>query len=245
MERRYLVAALAIIATFAVSTRGFHSLEQLSMKHARYFGAIQRAELMARTEAVAKAQCGANAAARAAAKVRTHLRPRYPEEAQLLAEMNVPIASAEMRVAEQMVRQNLIATQCARAAAQREAERAHRQAQRMRQNMAHAMVKGLPNTISLQVTLPSDFEQRIEEKAAVMAAHIAAQNVKVQMAANKFQEASVQFAEPVVTTEDEEDTSDQGSSTVRTHSRCKNKTTWQQQAARDTARKFQYSFTSK
>ena len=80
MERRYLVAALAIIATFAGFSHGFRCLQHLSLLHAEHL------------DAMAKVKADAGSAARAMAKIRTHLRPGYPEEAQLLAEMNVPIA---------------------------------------------------------------------------------------------------------------------------------------------------------
>src|ERR1035438_5650479 len=90
MERRYLVAALAIIATFAVFSRGFRTLEHVSLSYGQHVGAT------------AKSKCDGDvsAASRFMGKVRTHLRPGYPEEAQLLAEMNLPIAMAQAKVAE-------------------------------------------------------------------------------------------------------------------------------------------------
>ena len=93
-----------------------------------------------------KAKCNseASAASRFMGKVRSHLRPGYPEEAQLLAEMNLPIAMAQAKVAEEVARQNMAAARCARETAlreaqraRREAERAQREATRMRERMAH------------------------------------------------------------------------------------------------------------
>src|ERR1035437_633153 len=90
MERRYLVAALAIIATFAVFSRGFRTLERVSLSYGQHVGA----------DAKAKCNADVSAASRFMGKVRTHLRPGYPEEAQLLAEMNLPIAMAQAKVAD-------------------------------------------------------------------------------------------------------------------------------------------------
>ena len=134
MERRYLVAALAIIATFAVFSRGFRTLEHVSLSYGQHVGAAAKA----------KCNADASAASRFMGKVRSHLRPGYPEEAQLLAEMNLPIAMAQAKVAEEVARQNMAAARCARETALREAqrarrevERAQREATRMRERMAH------------------------------------------------------------------------------------------------------------
>ena len=69
MERRYLVAAIAIIATFAITSRGFRALEHVSLVRA------------AHAQTMATQQCPSSIAARALAKIHTHLRPRIPEEA--------------------------------------------------------------------------------------------------------------------------------------------------------------------
>jgi hypothetical protein len=134
MERRYLVAALAIIATFAVFSHGFRTLEHVSLLYGQHVGA----------DVKAKCNSEASAASRFMGKVRSHLRPGYPEEAQLLAEMNLPIAMAQAKVAEEVARQNMAAARCARETAlreaqraRREAERAQREATRMRERMAH------------------------------------------------------------------------------------------------------------
>ncbi len=118
MERRYLVAALAMIATFAVFSHGFRTLEHVSLLYGQQAGADLKA----------KCKSDASAASRLIGKVRTHLRPSYPEEAQLLAEMNVPIAMAQAKVAEQVAQQNMAAARCARETARREVERAVREA---------------------------------------------------------------------------------------------------------------------
>ncbi len=134
MERRYLVATLAIIATFAVFSHGFRTLEHVSLLYRQHVGADLKA----------KCNADASAASRFVGKVRTHLRPGYPEEAQMLAEMNLPIAMAQAKAAEEMARQNMAAARCARETALREAQRARREATRMRERMAHSNASTMP-----------------------------------------------------------------------------------------------------
>ncbi len=239
MERRYLVAALAIIATFAVFSRGFRCLQHISPRHAKHMGAM------------ATAQGGADSASQAVAKIRTHLRPGYPEEAQLLAEMNVPIASLEARAAEQIARQNIAAAQCARATALRQAQRARRDALRMRDQMLRANQEGTRAPISFQVKLPDDFDQRIEVNTAALARRLALQQVKLQIAANQLRAASVHMADSDVSVVDTDD-GDQDSSSDAVRLNCNHQNSWQPQAdrsareaARDAMRQLEYSFSSK
>jgi hypothetical protein len=185
MERRYLVATLAIIATFAVFSRGFRTLERVSLSYGQHVGATAKA----------KCNADASAASRFMGKVRTHLRPGYPEEAQLLAEMNLPIAMAQAKVAEQVARQNLAAAQCARATALREAERAQREATRMRDKMAHTHGDASAMPIAWGVNAAADVDQRVRAKTAALAERIAAQSVRLQMAADQMRDASVQISD--------------------------------------------------
>jgi len=187
MERRYLVAALAIIATFAVTSRGFRTLERMSLRHDNHFWT------KARVGAMAKAECEASSTARAMTKLRTRLRPRYPEEAQLLAEMNVPIAAMQSRIAQQMARQDAAISQCARERAMQDAERARRDAMRLQERMTHAAGQANMAPISLQLNLPSDLDQRIQAQTAALAARFAANNVKLQVAADRLRESSVRI----------------------------------------------------
>lgn len=239
MERRYLVAALAIITTFAGLSRGFRSLENLSLVHAQQLGAV------------AKAKCDAGSAAQALAKIRTHLRPGYPEEAQLLAEMNVPIAALEAQAAQRMVEQDKAAAQCARATALRESQRARRDAIRMRDRMLRANTEGARVPISFQVKLPDDLEQRIEIRTAAVASQMAAQQVKLQIAANRLRTASIRIAGSGMSAADGDD-GDQDSSRDVIHVNCNYKNSWQPQAdhiareaVRDAMRQIEYSFNSK
>ena len=178
MERRYLVAALAMITAFAATSHGFRALQQMSAIHARHSGAM------------AHSTHEPNCAARALAKIRTHLRPHYPEEAQLLAEMNVPLANIETTIEEQMARQNSAVAQCATAQAIRDADRARRDAMRMQQNMTHAAEQASLGPMALEMNLPSDLDQRIN---AALASRMAASNVKLQVLADKLRQSSMRI----------------------------------------------------
>lgn len=170
MERRYLVAILAIIATFATFSRGFQSLQQISLLRGQHPSTLSRW----------------------AAKLKTHLHPAYPEEAQLLAEMNLPLAAAQAKVAEQALRQSQEAVQRARETAKRDVERARRDTIKMREeitrekNIATAPVaidwKGLDRV-----------DQRMQVEAAALAERVIARNVRLQMSAAKLQAISLQM----------------------------------------------------
>jgi hypothetical protein len=220
MERRYLVAALAIIATFAVVSRGFRTLEHMSCLHGHSFGSI--------------AASVPRPAARMMARVRTHFHPASPKEAQLLAEMNVPVAG----MAEQMDRQES-ATDCARAKAMRDMERVQRDAARMQNKMTHISLS--PETISMDINLPPDFDQRIQQQTA---AAMAEANVRLQVAADKLRESSMQMAEAESSAASMEESAPIH---VVTHVRCNVASIQQQtrQAVRDALRQVQLGFVAK
>jgi hypothetical protein len=173
MERRYLVAALAIIATFAVFSRGFHALEQLSFDHSdKNF------------KTMAAAKCWASSAALSIAKVRAKLHRDYPpEQAQLVAEMNLP--GMESTIAEQMSRQDAAVSRCAREKALQQAERARRDAMRIQQDYMRAYAPPAPpaSPAPMAYALTSDLQQRLEAKTM---ARIAESQAKLQMAAEKL-----------------------------------------------------------
>lgn len=153
MDRRYLAATLAIVATFAVFSRGLRSGELKTLVCRGYSTMMQRF----------------GDSSRMIGKVRVHLRPSQPEEAQMLAEMNLPMVRDQAQAAALMARQNAQAARCAReqalreaAQARREAERVQREAMRMQHDIAAAIsarpiiVKvsppdGIPRQIHLQV----------------------------------------------------------------------------------------------
>jgi len=215
MERRYLVAALAIIATFVGMTHGIHALQRLSNDHSGNF------------EAVAMARCWANSAVQHVAKVRSHFRHDYsPEQAQMVAEMN--LSAMQSSIAEQMARQDVAVSRCAREKALRAAEHARRDAIRAQQESVHAFAFATPDPQALVVNLPSDLNQRIQ-------AEVARNQMKTQMAQEKLAEIEIPSSVDVETQV----------STVVPNVRCKVKVS--KQAIRDSMRGFQYQygFTSK
>ena len=231
MERRYLVAALAIVATFAVVSRGFRGLQEISFMHPRHLGPVTSALAMAKAGTMAKLECKAHSKAHT---IQTHLRPRYPEEAQLLAEMNVPIAAIDLTIAEQMARQDEAIRHCARARAIQEAERARRDAISIQNRMNQA--SSYLNPIS--VKFAKDFERQVQEKAARASAHLAASNVKLQIAADKLQE--MRFADTTVPEVNVTDGVDEVFVSPQVH--CSVTTSQHAHSARS---KVQYSYTSK
>ena len=228
MERRYLVAALAIIATFTVTSRGFRTLEHISIAHA------------AHAEVFVKSRCQASSATQALAKIGTRLRPRFPEEAQLLAEMNAPLVNMQSTIAEQVSRQDAAIARCARERAMHDAERAYREAMRAQQSWARSAgyFSAPPAPISVSApdvvisppaiaSLPPDISLRMQQKAAAIAARVAASNLKLQIAADKL--GNLQDLDiPVVQISD-----DGGKTTthvhIHTNARCKVKTSTTEQ----------------
>ena len=180
MERRYLVAALAIIATFAVTSRSFRALENLSQ--ARNPGAMAEPNCGSNS-AVARAM--ANVRCRVLAKIRTHLHLRSPDEAQWLAEMQLPAIGTDAEMAARTARQDAAAAQCARTQALREADRARRDAMRIQQEVTRSLQAG-PGPTSFGINLPPGLDQQIQAQMARAASQRAASNVKLQIAADQL-----------------------------------------------------------
>ncbi|MGA2905058.1 MAG: hypothetical protein ABSD98_14590 [Candidatus Korobacteraceae bacterium] len=203
MERRYLVAVVVMSATFAATSHGFRALQKISLAHARHSGAM------------AHSRCDPSAALRALARICTRLRPRYPEDAQLLAEMNVPFANMETTMAEQMAQRNSAIAQCAGAQAMWDAERARRDAMRMQEKMTRAVEQAGAAPMALEINLPSDLDQRIQTQMAILTARLAANGAKLQIASDKLRESSIQLENlnlPIV-----EVTDDGGRVSTRVH----------------------------
>jgi hypothetical protein len=183
MERRYLVATLAIIATFAVFSRGFQSLQQISQRRVQH------------GQAVTGSQCDRvpSIVSHWIAKFKSELHPSYPEEAELMAEMNLPIAAAQARVAEQAAKQS----QAAADIAVREAERARRDAARMQEQMTRAQKNMVLAPVALQLHGLDNLDVRVQAKAAAVAERIVARNVRMQVAAARLQAVSMQMQDSV------------------------------------------------
>lgn len=227
MERRYLVAALAIIATFAVVSHGFRFLEHYSSMHIPAMGPM------------AKGDCLPKRAARAIAKVRTHLRPASPEEAQLLAEMNVPIPSLAQQVAEERA-----IAKCARSQASA-AVRAQREMVRMQRDLRNNSVKIAINPMSIDVDTSPNFDQRIHAEAEA-AARAAEANINSNIA-QKLQESSAQIANAEAMAAMFSEVPPMPAVHVVTHVHFRGNATQQsvQQSVRDALRQAQSSFVAK
>jgi hypothetical protein len=213
MERRYLVASLAVIATFAITSRGFRALEHLTVVRA------------AHAQTMAAPQCPSSIAARALAKIHTHLRPRIPEEAALLAEMNVPLANLQSSMGEQVSLQNQAIAQCARERAMRDAERAYRDAMRLQQQVTRVRYFSVP--VPPVPPLPPDVDAHLQVKAAAIAAKLAANNINLQIDTNRLRRSAVQMQNMEVPVVDVTDDGGRVTTHVRvhTHVNCKTSAT--------------------
>jgi hypothetical protein len=178
MERRYLVATLAIIATFTVFSRGFQSLQEFSTR--RQHG-----------QTLIGSQCDRmpSIVSHWIAKVESRLHPADPEEAQLMAEMNLPLAALRAQTAEQALKQS----QAAAEVAMRQAERAQHDATRMQEQMARAEKSMAEFPVVIKMSGLDNLDWRMQAKAAAMAERMAARNVRMQIAAAKLQAVSVQM----------------------------------------------------
>lgn len=168
MERGYLVALLSIVAVFTGTSHGFRSLEQWSARHLRQFGVV------------AQQKCHSNTSARALAEMSALPHAHFAEEAQLLAELNLP-TRAQAATVEEMARQAVDSARCTRVRAMQEADRARRDMQRARRDMVQVRV----DPLSLQVNLPPDFEEQIQQSTTV-AARLAEQQIKVRILEHQF-----------------------------------------------------------
>ena len=178
MERRYLVAALAIIATFAGFSRGFQSLQQLSLKHGQ------------RGQVTSGAQCNMlSSISHWVAKVKGQRQRSDPEEAQMLAEMNLPIAAAQAMAAEQAMKQSQMVAETA----MREAERARRDAAKLHEQMARVDQSIRIEPVAIDLSGLDNLDRRIQVRTAVIAERVAAQNMRRQVAAAKWQAVAIKF----------------------------------------------------
>lgn len=170
MERRYLVASLAVIVTFATLSSGFKSLKELSQQSGQHPSSLSRW----------------------VGELKTHLHLSDAEEAQMLAEMNLPLAARQARIAERAMQQSLAAAQCARETALREAERARQDATRMHEQIAREG-RTATTPVSVDIRGFDGLDRRIQVKTAAIAQQVAVQNARLQIAAAKLQAVSMQM----------------------------------------------------
>jgi hypothetical protein len=171
MERGYLVAVLAIVATFTGLSHSFRSLDHWWLAHIQH------------NNVVAKGQCPAAAAARAVARIEARLRPHYAAQQQLLAELNAPGAAVPGAGFEDLSRQES-AARCARLRAMQDVERARQDMLRMQRDMARAGQNVRIDPLALQINLPADLEKQIEQSTK-MAARLAGSPIKIQVFTNQ------------------------------------------------------------
>jgi len=224
MERRYLVAALAIVATFTGFSHGFRALQAMSLDRS------------SESETAAVAKCWVNSAEQTVHKLRAHFHRGYsPEQAQIVAEMNLP--GMQSTIAEQMSRQDISMARCAREKALQEAERTREQAMRdadhvrrdamrMRENYKY-LYAPVPPSPPIAVSIPADLERQIQRE-------MAANQVTMHMAAEKV--ANIEIPSIDVETE-------VAPTVIVPDVKCKVKVS--RQTVRDAMHGFQFGFTSK
>jgi len=103
-------------------------------------------------------------------EMRARLRPGQREEAQMLAEMNLPMMRVEAQAAALAARQQLKEAKCARETALREAAAARRDAQRVRQEarqMRHDVVLNVRGNSAQPILLKLDAVPQISERIQI------------------------------------------------------------------------------
>jgi hypothetical protein len=219
MERRYLAATLALVATFAIFSREFRSGHLANLPCSR---AELRADLACAKHYLAD---------QLVAKVRPFVDRSVPEEQQMVTELNLPVlAAANEKVAEvqaQIVQQTAEKSCEAAMRAQEQARRAQEagfrlrernlrgvervqerafelntraseRAQRALQRSGSKMVFPNPPSppvaplpIDFQVSFPADFDQQVQ---AAVESRGAVKCVRAQVAAQQFRTVMVQRA---------------------------------------------------
>jgi len=176
MERRYLVATLALVATFAIFSREFR---------AGYMAKLPRT----RAELRADLACAKNyLAGQLAAKVRPFVDRGLPGEQQMVAELNLPVlVRANERVAET---QALVAEQVAERnceAAQREQDRA----MRVQETALRAQERNLRAAERAQERA-AEMSARAQERAQEMSARASERAVEVSARAQERAQKAIE-----------------------------------------------------
>lgn len=155
MDRRYLIATLALIATFALCSHEMRGGRLVVLAGQRLGNIL--------------GHCGegSSAPARIVSEMRARLRSGPREEAQMLAEMNLPMMRVEAKSAALAASQQLQEAKCARETALREAAVARREAQRARQEarqMRHEVVMQAPENSALPIVLKLNDLPQIQQR---------------------------------------------------------------------------------
>ncbi len=181
MERRYLVATLALVATFSIFSREFRSGDLAKLPRTR-------AELMADLHCAKQ-----YVAEKVMAQLQPLVGPTAPEEAQIVAELNLPevvrtaLTNAEAR-AQAHVAQQTAQQKCDVALrAQREASRAQEAAKRAVEIRIRAAEQG--QRINDLAVIRA---QELSERAVERAQHI---NLAATLRAQELAERSIERAQ--------------------------------------------------
>jgi hypothetical protein len=173
MDRRYLIATLALAATFAVCSHEMRGGKLVVLASQR-LGALT-------------GRCGASSVpGRIVSEMRARLQPGHPEEAQMLAEMNLPLMRAQAGAATLAAAQEVEAAKCARDTAlhqaemaRREAQRAREDARRVRENVSVSVGPGMARSIVLHMNAWPQMDQHIQIDLAAMQQRLIAQQMKM------------------------------------------------------------------
>ena len=181
MERRYLVAILALAATFAIFSREFRSGHLAKLP-------TSRAQLQAEIACARQYVAG-----RLMAKLEPYVDRTPPEQAQIMAELNLPeVVRVQQQIAEaqvQLVRQTEQEKCAAAIRAQREAIRAQQATRRIQQLQDLAVIRA--QVLAEQAT---ERVQRINVAAIVRAQEAAARSLrKAQCALEESQSKHTQL----------------------------------------------------
>lgn len=181
MERRYLVATLALVATFSIFSREFRSGDLAKLPRTR-------------AELVADLHCAKQyVAEKVMAQLQPLVGPTAPEEAQMVAELNLPEVArniltnaqthARVQIARQVAQQKCDVT----LQAQRDAMRAQEAAQRAVEIRIRAAEQGQRiNDLAVMGA------QELSERAAERAQHI---NLAATLRAQEVAERSMERAQ--------------------------------------------------
>lgn len=211
MERRYLTATVAMVVAFVFASHAFRS-ENVSLL------------LHPRTALVAELKCATKTISnKLASKMPSVLRAGDPEEAQLLAEMNLPatVAQAKIDAAQATLEAQKAKLDAIRAKfdavptpaavkvsdsdcpqvrrARQAAEQAQRAAERVRvkmenEKMSYVTIEGVPPAVDVEVSLPAGFEQRAAARAIALQSRLAAQAIQLQVRADAMQRLQTRLA---------------------------------------------------
>jgi hypothetical protein len=167
MERGYLAGLLLVLAVFTGMTHGFRSLEQWSSMHIRH------------VVVMAKSECRGHSMKQGVAQRDTQLSPQSPENAQLLAQLDLP-SELPSDMTQAIAGKEIAGLSCARAKAMQEAERARRDMLRAQRELMQLRVQ----PVSVKVSLPPDFAQQVQESTAA-AMKVARQQMQLSLQIQK------------------------------------------------------------